>query len=139
MAEETPETSSDQALQRMTAEIVSAFVQHNPIPVDQVGTAVRTVYAALSAIQGSASEPEPQTPAVSIRRSITPGYLVCLEDGRRVTMLRRHLRQHHGMTPDEYRQKWQLPSDYPMIPPRYARQRSAFAKSIGLGRSRSPR
>ncbi|HEX7970396.1 MAG TPA: MucR family transcriptional regulator, partial [Stellaceae bacterium] len=94
------------------------------------------VYLSLKALEGKGSEPkaEPFKPAVPIRKSITPDYLICLEDGKKLKMLKRHLRSTYNLTPDEYRQKWSLPADYPMVAPNYAEQRSAFAKKIGLGR-----
>ena len=94
------------------------------------------MYNSLRTLDGHVAEPpaEPLKPAVPIRKSITPDYLVCLEDGKKLKMLKRHLRSTYGMTPDEYRAKWGLPNDYPMVAPKYAEQRSEFAKKIGLGR-----
>lgn len=123
---------------RMAAEIVSAYVSHNPLPTEQVPEAIRTVYASLRDLQ--AAQPgaiEAPVPVVPIRKSVTPDYLVCLEDGKKLKMLKRHLMATYGMTPDDYRAKWNLPPDYPMVAPNYAAQRSAFAKKIGLGRKRA--
>jgi predicted transcriptional regulator len=121
---------------KMTAEVVAAYLRNNTLPATQVGDVIQTVYLALKAQDSGQLEqaPEPTKPAVPIRRSITPDYLVCLEDGKRLKMLKRYLRAAFGMTPDDYRAKWGLPPDYPMVAPNYAAQRSAFAKEIGLGR-----
>lgn len=120
----------------MTSEIVSAYVGHNALPADQVPNVIRTVYGALSRVGGEAEveEAKPQKPAVPVRRSVTPDYIVCLEDGKKLKMLRRHLRTAYNMSPEEYRAKWNLAADYPMVAPNYAKARSKFAKQIGLGR-----
>lgn len=126
-------------LLRMTAEIVSAYVGKNPLPTQQIPEIINTVYASLTGLQGGAGEAqaEPPRPAVPIKKSVTPEYIVCLEDGKKLKMLKRHLRSTYGMTPEEYRVKWGLPQDYPMVAPNYAAQRSEFAKKIGLGRTSS--
>ena len=126
-------------LLRMTAEIVSAYVSHNDLPGGQIPDVIRSVFTTLSAQKGGDGSPaqEPLKPAVSIRRSVTPDFIVCLEDGKKLKMLKRHLRTTYSMTPEEYRAKWGLPADYPMVAPSYAAQRSAFAKKIGLGRKRT--
>jgi predicted transcriptional regulator len=105
--------------------------------VNDLPNLIQNVHSALSGIAGSsaAAEPKPE-PKVSIRASIKPDYIVCLEDGKRLKMLKRHLMTHYNMTPDQYRQKWGLPADYPMVAPNYAEQRRALAKSIGLGTKR---
>lgn len=120
----------------MAADIVTAYLGKNPMPTGQVPDVIATVFRSLSSLQGQAPEPaaEPLRPAVSIKRSITPDYIVCLEDGKRLKMLKRHLRAAYDMSPDAYRTKWGLPPDYPMVAPNYATQRSEFAKKIGLGR-----
>lgn len=120
----------------MTSEIVSAYVGHNALPADQVPNVIRTVYGALSRVGGEVEveETKPQKPAVPVRRSVTPDYIVCLEDGKKLKMLRRHLRTAYNMSPEEYRAKWNLAADYPMVAPNYAKARSKFAKQIGLGR-----
>lgn len=128
---------------RMTAEIVSAYVGKNSLPTQQIPEVINTVYSSLTGLKGAPREPqtEPPRPAVPIKKSVTPEYIVCLEDGKKLKMLKRHLRSTYNMTPDEYRAKWALPADYPMVAPNYAAQRSEFAKKIGLGRgaARTPR
>ena len=137
MAEQSAEKLAGDQLLRMTADVVAAYVRNNPLPTGQLSEIIGTVYASLRALDHPLGEVKgaPQKPAVPIRKSITPDYLICLEDGRKLKMLKRHLRSTYKMTPDEYRTKWELPSDYPMVAPNYAQQRSAFAKKIGLGRS----
>ena len=130
----TEQLSSDDLL-RMTAEVVAAYVKNNPLPASELTSIINTVHGSLSALNGGGpSRSEPQRPAVSVRRSIQPDFLVCLEDGKKLKMLKRHLRTTYGMSPEEYRAKWGLPPDYPMVAPNYAEQRSQFAKEIGLGR-----
>jgi predicted transcriptional regulator len=123
-------------LLRMTTEVVAAYVGNNALTTAQLPEVINAVYASLKQLDGKSPEakPEPQKPAVPVRKSIHPDYLVCLEDGKKLKMLKRHLRSTYNMTPDEYRSKWTLPPDYPMVAPNYAQQRSAFAKKIGLGR-----
>jgi predicted transcriptional regulator len=123
-------------LMQMTADVVAAYVSNNNIATAQLADLISAVYTSLRGIDGRQPEPasEPAKPAVSIKKSITPDYLVCLEDGKKLKMLKRHLRSTYNMTPDDYRAKWSLPPDYPMVAPNYAAQRSAFAKEIGLGR-----
>ncbi len=138
MAEENDQTVASNDLLRMSVEIVSAYVSNNSITATQVPDVINTVYGALNSINGqtAAESTESHKPAVSIRRSINPDHIVCLEDGKKLKMLKRHLRAAYGMSPDEYRAKWSLPADYPMVAPNYALQRSAFAKQIGLGRKK---
>ena len=138
MTEENDQTVASNDLLRMSVEIVSAYVSNNSIAATQVPDVINTVYGALNSINGQTvfESPESQKPAVSVRRSVNPDYIVCLEDGKKLKMLKRHLRAAYGMSPDEYRAKWGLPSDYPMVAPNYALQRSAFAKKIGLGRKK---
>ncbi|MGB0629488.1 MAG: MucR family transcriptional regulator [Alphaproteobacteria bacterium] len=123
---------------RMAVDIVSAYVGNNSVPASQVPEVINTVYASLASIDGSTSSAENHTqkPAIPVRRSITPDYIVCLEDGKKLKMLKRHLRAVYGLSPEEYRAKWNLPADYPMVAPNYAKQRSNFAKQIGLGRKK---
>jgi len=130
-----PKMAEDELL-RMTAEVVSAYVSNNTLATGQLGDVIQSVYNSLRTLDGQAAEPpsEPLRPAVPIRKSVTPEYLVCLEDGRKLKMLKRHLRSTYNLTPDEYRAKWGLAQDYPMVAPKYAAQRSEFAKKIGLGR-----
>ena len=134
MSEEQESKVPHEEVVRMAAEIVSAYVSHNALPAGQVPEAIRAVYTSLSEAKSGEALAEAPVPAVPIRKSITPEYLVCLEDGKKLRMLKRHLSSAYGMTPDEYRAKWKLPADYPMVAPNYAAQRSAFAKKIGLGR-----
>jgi predicted transcriptional regulator len=124
----------DQAmLVTLTADIVAAHVSNNSVAVSDISLVIRTVHDALSGL-GGAVEPEvKQEPAVSIRASVKPDHIVCLEDGKKFKMLRRHLATDHDMTPDEYRAKWNLPADYPMASPNYTETRRALAKQIGLG------
>ncbi|MFQ5984548.1 MAG: MucR family transcriptional regulator [Alphaproteobacteria bacterium] len=130
-----PKLTHDEVL-RMTAEIVSAYVSYNSVAGPQLPDLIRAVYASLTPGQAAAelAPAKRQKPAAPIGKSVTPSYIVCLEDGKKQKMLKRHLRTAHGMTPEEYRAKWGLPSDYPLVAPNYAAQRSAFAKKIGLGR-----
>ena len=120
----------------LSADIVAAYVAHNSVPGGDLADLIHSVHAALSKLCAVTTVSEPLAlPAVSIRRSITPAYLICLYDGKRFKSLRRHLAS-HGMTPDQYRQKWNLREDYPMVAPDYAATRSALAKKIGLGQFR---
>jgi len=133
MTEET-ENNAD-AFIELTADVVSAYVSNNPVPVGDLPGLIAQVHAALTGIVGSVSpEVEPLKPAVPIRKSVTPDYIVCLEDGKKFKSLKRHLSTRYGMTPEEYRAKWGLPADYPMVAPSYAATRSALAKTMGLGR-----
>src|SRR6266567_3318447 len=136
MAEPAAPKPADEELLRMTADVVSAYVSNNTLATGQLADVIQAVYNSLRGLEGQAAEPppEPLKPAVSIRKSITPDYIVCLEDGKKLKMLKRHLRSTYNLTPDEYRAKWSLPPDYPMVAPKYAEQRSEFAKKIGLGR-----
>lgn len=138
MTEDTAKISAQGDVLRMATDIVSAYLSNNTVAADQVPDVINTIYRSLSAIEGGGSEAaaEPPKPAVSIRRSINPDYIVCLEDGKKLKMLKRHLRAAYNMTPDEYRAKWGLAADYPMVAPNYAAQRSDFAKKIGLGRKK---
>ena len=121
----------------LTADIVSAHVSNNSVAVNDLPTLIQNVHNALSGLGGSKEEPETKPePAVSIRSSIKPDYIVCLEDGKKLKMLKRHLMTHYQMTPDEYRQKWGLSAEYPMVAPNYAEQRRTLAKKIGLGTKR---
>ncbi len=138
MPDENPKTVPQSDVLRMAVDIVSAYVGNNPVAANEVPDIINTVYGSLSSLngQGAMGGVEPAKPAVSIRRSVTPDYIICLEDGKKLKMLKRHLRAAYNMTPDEYRVKWNLPADYPMVAPNYARQRSNFAKKIGLGRKK---
>ena len=126
------DTENDTSLLESVSKIVSAYVSKNSVPSGELSQLIWTVHEALkSPGQAAASPPEP---AVPIKKSITADYVICLEDGKKVKMLKRHLRTAFDMSPDEYRQRWRLPSDYPMVAPKYAKQRSELAKKIGLGR-----
>jgi predicted transcriptional regulator len=121
-----------------TTSIVAAYLGNNHVATSEIPTLIRTIHEALTTL-GQPAEPEvgaKPTPAVPIRKSVTPDYIVCLEDGKKLKMLKRHLRSTYDMTPKEYRAKWGLPADYPMVAPSYAARRSQFAKEIGLGRTR---
>ena len=119
----------------LTADIVAAHVSNNSVAVSDLPTLIANVHNALSGLGGRAPAPEVRAePAVSIRASIKPDYIVCLDDGKKLKMLKRHLMTHYGLTPDEYRTKWRLPADYPMVAPNYAEQRRSLAVKIGLGR-----
>ena len=129
--------SADDTLLTLTADIVAAHVSNNSVAVNDLPNLIQNVHSALSGISGASAAPEPKPePKVSIRASIKPDYIVCLEDGKKLKMLKRHLMTNHQMTPAEYRQKWGLSPDYPMVAPNYAEQRRTLAKSIGLGTKR---
>jgi predicted transcriptional regulator len=123
----------------LAAEVVAAFVANNPLPRSELPALIEAMKSAIEGLgkglEGSEPHVETKPPAVPIRKSITPDYLVCLEDGKRFKSLRRHLRL-HGMTPEQYREKWKLSSDYPMVAPNYSTKRAALAKKIGLGQKR---
>jgi predicted transcriptional regulator len=129
---ETP----DRDLRRLAVEIVAAYVSANSVSAAQLPDVIRGVVDALASLDGQAEAPKAEAlkPAVSIRKSVTPDYLICLEDGKKLKMLKRHLRTTYDMSPQDYREKWGLPADYPMVAPNYAARRSEFAKQIGLGR-----
>lgn len=131
---------TDDALMRMTTTIVSAYVSKNVLPPQQIPDVINRVFSSLTGLSSATVDvpAEPSKPAVPIRRSVTPEYIICLEDGKKLKMLKRHLRASYNLTPDEYREKWGLPADYPMVAPSYAAQRSDFAKKIGLGRVPAP-
>ena len=124
----------------LTADIVAAHVSNNSVAVSDLPSLIKNVHGALSSLDTPIQEPEaPQEPAVSVRSSIKPDYIVCLEDGKKLKMLKRHLMTHYQLTPDDYRAKWKLPADYPMVAPNYAEQRRSLAKKIGLGTKRGKR
>jgi len=131
----SPEQDGQMEIVSIAADIVAAYVSSNPVPVGELPKLIGDIHAALQGIGTPAAEPVvKQEPAVSIRKSVTPDYIICLEDGKKFKSLKRHLATHYNLSPDDYRQKWNLPSDYPMVAPSYAATRSALAKSIGLGR-----
>lgn len=127
--------SSD--LLKLATEIVAAYVSNNPMAASDLPAMIKSVHATLSGLGGGTAAEITTThkPAVPIKKSVTPEYLVCLEDGKKLKMLKRYLRSRYGLSPDQYRAKWGLPPDYPMVASNYAAQRSEFAKKIGLGRS----
>jgi len=130
-------SARDEILVTLTSDIVAAHVSNNSVAVSDLPLLITNVYGALAGLQQEAAPAQPkQEPAVSIRSSIKPDYIVCLEDGKKLKMLKRHLMTHYQMTPDDYRAKWGLPADYPMVAPNYAEQRRNLAKKIGLGTSR---
>ena len=119
----------------LTSDIVAAHVANNNVEVSDVPTLIQTVYSALAGLGGEEQPKEERPePAVSVRASVKPDYIVCLEDGKKLKMLKRYLRTNYDMSPEEYRQRWDLPSDYPMVAPNYAEKRRELAKQIGLGR-----
>jgi predicted transcriptional regulator len=127
-------TGHDDLLQ-ITSDIVSAHVSSNSVPLGELPGLIQTVYSTLTGLSAQAPEPEVELkPAVNPKRSVTDDYIVCLEDGKKLKMLKRHLATSYDMTPAEYRAKWGLPHDYPMVAPAYARKRQELAKKIGLGR-----
>ena len=133
------DTMSDiqETLVTLTADIVAAHVSNNSVAVSDLPVLIQNVHGALAGLGTAAAEPEvKQEPAVSIRSSVKPDFIVCLEDGKKLKMLKRHLMTHYQMTPDQYRAKWNLPADYPMVAPNYAEQRRSPAKKIGLGTKR---
>ena len=136
MTDEQPKNTSTKCLLGMASEIVSAYVSNNAIPAASIPDLIQTVYKSLSEMEQGTGDSSRDTlkPAVPIRRSLTPEYIIRLEDGKKLKMLKRHLRTTYNMTPDQYRSKWGLPTDYPMVAPNYAARRSEFAKKIGLGR-----
>jgi predicted transcriptional regulator len=126
-------------LQVLTAKVVAAYVGNNMVAVNDLPTLINNVQAAFRGLGEEKSAPAKteQTPAVPIKKSVTPDYIVCLEDGKKLKMLKRHLKTVYDMTPDEYRAKWSLPPEYPMVAPNYARARSEMATKLGLGRKRA--
>ena len=127
-----PERASDTSSLELVSKIVSAYVSNSSLPLEELPDLIKTVHEALERPDQAASSPP--EPAVPIKKSVKPDYVICLEDGRKLKMLKRHLRTSYGMSPDEYRRKWGLSSDYPMVAPKYAAKRSELAKKIGLGR-----
>jgi predicted transcriptional regulator len=136
------EAKENQAeLLQLTADIVASHVSNNSVPTAELGPLIRQVYDSLAALgrDGAAAQAERPQPAVPVRRSITADYIVCLEDGKKLKMLKRHLKTAYNMTPEEYRERWGLPADYPMVAPNYAEQRRELAMKIGLGTTRRRR
>jgi len=136
-----PDQAKPSELLALTTNIVAAHVANNSVALADLPRLIREVHETLAAVGGGAPrEPERPTPAVPVRKSVTPDFIVCLEDGKKLKMLKRHLKTAYNMTPEEYRDRWGLAADYPMVAPNYAKQRSKLAKQIGLGtRARRPR
>jgi predicted transcriptional regulator len=135
------DNSGESSYIELTASIVSAYVSNNSVPTAEIPALIGQVHSALKRVSGGqvVSPAEPLKPAVPVKRSITAEYLVCLEDGKKFKSLKRHLRTQYSMTPDQYREKWGLPADYPMVAPNYAAARSQLAKQMGLGQQRRRR
>ena len=135
------DNSSGTSYIELTASIVSAYVRNNPVPAQDLSALINQVHAALTRVSSGQGEvaSEPLKPAVSVKKSITADFIVCLEDGKKFKSLKRHLRTQYNMTPDQYREKWSLPPDYPMVAPNYAIARSELAKQMGLGQQRRRR
>ena len=135
------DNSSGGTFIELTAEIVSAYVSNNSVPAGDLSALINQVHSALTRVSSGHGEvpTEPLKPAVSVKKSITPDYIVCLEDGKKFKSLKRHLRTQYNMTPEQYRDKWGLPPDYPMVAPNYAQARSQLAKQMGLGQQRRRR
>jgi predicted transcriptional regulator len=137
MSNQVAAAEGSSELLKLVSEIVASYVSNNPVPVSELPAMIRSVHATLGGLSGSRAidAVTSQKPAVTIKKSITPEYLICLEDGKKLKMLKRYLRSRYGLSPDQYRTKWGLPADYPMVASNYAAQRSEFAKKIGLGRT----
>ena len=135
------ENSADSVFIELTANIVSAYVSNNTVPSAEIPNIIGQVHSALKRVSGGPmnAPAEPLKPAVPIKRSVTPEYIVCLEDGQKFKSLKRHLRTRYNLTPDQYREKWGLPPDYSMVAPNYAAARSQLAKQMGLGQQRRRR
>jgi predicted transcriptional regulator len=136
-----PDNPGESTYIELTANIVSAYVSNNPVPSAEIPNLIGQVHSALKRVSGgqAATPAEPLKPAIPVKRSITAEYLVCLEDGKKFKSLKRHLRTQYNMTPDQYREKWALAPDYPMVAPNYAAARSQLAKQMGLGQQRRRR
>jgi predicted transcriptional regulator len=127
---------NEEDLLKLVTEIVSAYVSKNPVAADELPALIKKVHATLGGFAGGMEERAlPRAPAVSVKKSVQPDYIVCLEDGKKLKMLKRYLRSRYKLSPAEYRERWNLPPDYPMVAPNYAQRRSDFAKKIGLGKS----
>lgn len=125
---------NEEDILKLVTEIVTAYVSKNPVPAHELPAIIRNVHATLGGLHVVEDKPLPRAPAVSIKKSVQDEYIVCLEDGKKLKMLKRYLRARYKMSPDEYRSRWNLPPDYPMVAPNYAQKRSDFAKKIGLGK-----
>ena len=136
--DETENTGNNEALMELTAEVVAAYVSNNSLPVTDLAGLISEVYGALDRTNTMVVEVEVEKPkpAVSVKKSVTDDYIICLEDGKKFKSLKRHLMTHYSLSPEDYREKWDLPSDYPMVAPNYAAARSRLAKQMGLGHKR---
>ena len=128
-----PDRSNKNDLLNLTAEIVAAHVGNNTVAVAELSQLIHDIYRSLASVGIQPAQPERPQPAIPIKRSVTPDYIICLEDGKKLKMLKRHLKTAYNMTPEDYRERWGLPADYPMVAPNYAQHRSSLAKKIGLG------
>jgi len=129
------QSETDAEMLRLASDIVSAYVSNNAVASADVPGIIRSVHSTLAELAQAPANKEPErTPAVPVKKSVTPDYIICLEDGKKLKMLKRYLRSQYGLTPEEYRQRWNLPPEYPMVAPNYAEKRSRLAKEIGLGR-----
>lgn len=139
--EETNDSEAREDTLILTAEIVTAYLTNNTVKADDIPGIIRAIHGTLNTLgRESAAPAEVELkPAVPVKKSVTPEYIVCLEDGKKLKMLKRYIRTRYNLTPEEYRAKWNLPADYPMVAPDYANKRSEFAKQIGLGRGGRPR
>jgi predicted transcriptional regulator len=137
MSSSDNQLSKSDELLKFASDIVAAYVANNPIPVGEIPGMIRSIHTTLGGLAGGVpvDGASTQKPAIPVKKSITPEYIICLEDGKKLKMLKRYLRSRYNLTPEEYRAKWGLPADYPMVAPNYAAQRSEFAKKIGLGRT----
>ena len=138
MTDSAKETAQKGEILKMTADVVAAYVGNNTLPAGNISDVISTVYGSLRNLEGGLQEERP-APAVPVRKSVTRDHIICLEDGKKLKMLKRHLRSTYNLTPEEYRARWGLPPDYPMVAPSYAKERSDFAKKIGLGRKTKAR
>ncbi|WP_417451708.1 MucR family transcriptional regulator [Kordiimonas sp.] len=137
MPEDSVENNGNDRMLGLVADIVTAYVGNNTVESDKLPTVIKSVYSTLHSLNGiNTSSQTAQSPAVPVKKSYTNEYIICLEDGKKLKMLKRYLRSRYDLSPDEYRSKWGLPADYPMVAPSYAAKRSAFAKKIGLGKKR---
>ena len=132
--DQKPDKTADEDILKQVTEIVAAYVSKNEVAAADLPALIKSVHATLGGIGGSPRHAAGKPPAVPVKKSVTPDYIVCLEDGKKLKMLKRYLRSRYGLTPDAYRTKWNLPADYPMTAPNYAARRSDFAKQIGLGK-----
>lgn len=132
----TPETAQNDELLSLTTKIIASYVSNNPVQTNGLPELIESVYKCLDGLAEQNTEAEKPVPAVPVSKSITGDHIICLEDGKKLKMLKRYIRTRYNLTPDEYRERWGLPATYPMVAPNYAKARSAFAKDIGLGRKK---